>query len=56
MNSGSRDSFQVCWRCGASPNAFQVRCVADGAVWLQTSMDTDAERAARLANDYGINS
>ena len=28
MNSGSRDSFQVCWRCGASPNAFQVRCIA----------------------------
>ena len=28
--------------------------VPDGAVWLQTSMDTDAERAARLANDHGI--
>ena len=28
--------------------------VPDGAVWLQTSMDTDAERAARLAKDHGI--
>src|ERR1700755_1425907 len=28
--------------------------VADGAVWLQTSMDTDAERAAGLARDHGI--
>jgi 3-hydroxyisobutyrate dehydrogenase len=25
-----------------------------GAVWLQTSMDTDVERAARLAQDHGI--
>ena len=28
--------------------------VPDGADWLQTSMDTDAERAARLAEDHGI--
>ena len=28
--------------------------VPDGAVWLQTSMGTDAERAARLAEDHGI--
>src|SRR4029077_6773829 len=28
--------------------------VPDGAIWLQTSMDTDAERAARLAKDQGI--
>ena len=28
--------------------------VPDGAVWLQTSMDTDAERAAQLAEDHGI--
>jgi 3-hydroxyisobutyrate dehydrogenase len=28
--------------------------VPDGAVWLQTSMETDAERAARLAEDHGI--
>jgi 3-hydroxyisobutyrate dehydrogenase len=28
--------------------------VPDGAVWLQTSMDTDAERAAALAEDHGI--
>jgi 3-hydroxyisobutyrate dehydrogenase len=28
--------------------------VPDGAVWLQTSMDTDVERAARLAQDNGI--
>jgi 3-hydroxyisobutyrate dehydrogenase len=28
--------------------------VPDGAVWLQTSMDTDAELAARLADDHGI--
>src|SRR6476619_6848504 len=28
--------------------------VPDGAVWLQTSMDTDVERAARLAEDHGI--
>ena len=28
--------------------------VPDGAVWLQTSMDTDADRAARLAEDHGI--
>jgi 3-hydroxyisobutyrate dehydrogenase len=28
--------------------------IPDGAVWLQTSMDTDAERAARLAEDHGI--
>ena len=31
-----------------------AEAVPDSAVWLQTSMDTDAERAARLANDYGI--
>lgn len=31
-----------------------VDSVPDGAVWLQTSMDTDAERAARLAEDNGI--
>jgi 3-hydroxyisobutyrate dehydrogenase len=28
--------------------------VPDGAVWLQTSMDTDAERVAGLAQDHGI--
>ena len=28
--------------------------VPDGAVWLQTSMDTDAQRVARLAEDHGI--
>jgi 3-hydroxyisobutyrate dehydrogenase len=28
--------------------------VPDGAVWLQTSMDTDVERAGRLAEDHGI--
>ena len=28
--------------------------VPDGAVWLQTSMDTDAERAAQLAEEHGI--
>ena len=28
--------------------------VPDGAVWLQTSMDTDAERVARLAEEHGI--
>ena len=28
--------------------------VPDGAVWLQTSMDTDAERVAGLADDHGI--
>lgn len=26
----------------------------NGAVWLQTSMDTDAERAAQLAEDHGF--
>ena len=26
----------------------------DGAVWLQTSMDTDEERVAGLAEDHGI--
>jgi 3-hydroxyisobutyrate dehydrogenase len=28
--------------------------VPNGAVWLQTSMGTDADRAARLAEDHGI--
>ena len=28
--------------------------VPDGAIWLQTSMDTDAERAAGLAKDHRI--
>ncbi len=28
--------------------------VTAGAVWLQTSMDTDAERVARLAEEHGI--
>ncbi|HEX3293244.1 MAG TPA: NAD(P)-binding domain-containing protein [Solirubrobacterales bacterium] len=28
--------------------------VPDGAVWLQTSMDTDVERVAALAEDHGI--
>ena len=28
--------------------------VPDGAVWLQTSMDTDVERAAGLAESHGI--
>ena len=28
--------------------------VPDGAVWLQTSMDTDVERVAGLAEDHGI--
>jgi 3-hydroxyisobutyrate dehydrogenase len=28
--------------------------VPDGAVWLQTSMDTDVERAARLARDHAF--
>jgi 3-hydroxyisobutyrate dehydrogenase len=31
-----------------------AEAVSDGAVWLQTSMNTDAERAARLAEDHGI--
>ena len=31
-----------------------AECVPDGAVWLQTSMDTDVERAAQLAKDHGI--
>ena len=28
--------------------------VPDAAVWLQTSMDTDVERAAKFAKDHGI--
>jgi len=28
--------------------------IPDGTVWLQASMDTDAVRAARLADDHGI--
>jgi hypothetical protein len=32
MNSGSLDSFQVCWRCGCNPNARQIR---DTAVWVR---------------------
>ena len=28
--------------------------VPDGAIWLQTSMDTDVERVAGLAEDHGI--
>ena len=28
-NCGSLDSFQVSWRCGCSPNAFQIRSTAD---------------------------
>ena len=28
--------------------------VPDGAVWFQTSMDTDVERVAGLAEDHGI--
>ena len=28
--------------------------VPDAALWLQTSMDTDVERAAKLAKDHGI--
>jgi hypothetical protein len=31
MNCGSADSFQLCSRCGLSPNARQIR---DTAVWL----------------------
>jgi 3-hydroxyisobutyrate dehydrogenase len=31
-----------------------AQAVPDGAVWLQTSMDTDAERAAGLAEAHGI--
>src|ERR1700759_2899500 len=31
-----------------------AECVPDGAVWLQTSMDTAVERAAQLAKDHGI--
>jgi hypothetical protein len=31
MNCGSEDSFQVCSRCGLSPNARQIREIA---VWL----------------------
>ena len=34
--------------------SLNTESVPDGAVWLQTSMDTDAERAARLAEDHGI--
>ena len=29
MNSGSFESFHVSWRCGCSPNAFQIRSTAD---------------------------
>jgi hypothetical protein len=28
MNCGSRESFQVSWRCGCSPNACQIRSTA----------------------------
>jgi 3-hydroxyisobutyrate dehydrogenase len=28
--------------------------VPDGSVWLQTSMDTDVERAAQLAREHGM--
>jgi 3-hydroxyisobutyrate dehydrogenase len=31
-----------------------AKSVPDGAVWLQTSMDTDVEAAAGLAEDHGI--
>ena len=31
-----------------------AEAVPDGAVWLQTGMDTDVERAARLAEDHSI--
>lgn len=34
--------------------AHAAESVPHGAVWLQTSMDTDVERAARLAEDHGI--
>ena len=31
-----------------------AEAVPDGAVWLQTSMDTDVESVAGLAEDHGI--
>jgi hypothetical protein len=31
MNNGSFDNFHVWWRCGANPNARQIRDTAFGA-------------------------
>lgn len=50
MNCGSLDSFQLSWRCGCSPNAFQMRCTAD---WVRpTSLAID--RVDQCVASFGV--
>ena len=39
MNCGSADSFQVCTRCGLSPNARQIREIADCDIPVAVAID-----------------
>src|SRR3954452_25325157 len=50
MNCGSLDSFQVSWRCGWSPNAFQMRCTA---VWLRPT-SAAIERVDQCVASFGV--
>ena len=49
MNCGSLESFQASWRCGWSPNAFQIRCTA---VWLRPT-SVAIERVDQCVASFG---
>ena len=54
MNCGSLDSFQVCWRCGASPNACQIRITASGVIPTSRAIDRVDQCVASLGADSSV--
>ena len=51
MNCGSVDSFQVCTRCGLSPNARQIREIADCDIPVALAIDRVDQCVSPLAAD-----
>ena len=50
MNCGSSESLQRLWRCGWSPNAFQIRCTAD---WVRPT-SAAIERVDQCVASLGV--
>jgi hypothetical protein len=50
-NCGSFDSFHVFWRCGCSPQAFQMRCTAD---WLRPTFSAAIDRVDECVACLGV--
>ena len=49
-NCGSRESFQVCWRCGCSPKARQIRATA----LCESPSSVASERVDQCVASFGV--